>query len=68
MSSTTAVVMEFPPCDFCKEDLLTKPARFDGKTIQGPWAFMCGAHFVLYGTGLGLGIGQRLILKGEEQE
>jgi hypothetical protein len=66
MSSTTAVVMEFPPCDFCKEELVNTPARYDGKTIHGPWAYMCGAHFIILGTGVGLGIGQRLILKGEE--
>lgn len=66
MSSTSVEVKELPPCDFCKDAAITWPARFDGKTINGAWAYMCGGHFVLYGTGLGLGIGQRLILKGEQ--
>lgn len=39
-------------------------ANFDGKTHSGPWAYMCGFHFDLYGVGLGLGLGQKLIVKG----
>lgn len=27
-------------CDFCK-----KPARYDAKSLMGPWAFMCEEHF-----------------------
>lgn len=27
---------EWPPCDFCKE-----PAKYDVKTIHGPWAYVC---------------------------
>lgn len=27
-------------CDFCK-----LPAKYDGKTKLGPWAFMCEKHF-----------------------
>ena len=55
-------VEKLPACDFCG-----RTARYDGKTIQGPWAYMCATHFEIYGIGLGLGKGQKLILKkGDE--
>ena len=66
MSDYTAIVAELPQCNFCEEQGYEVTARYDAKTVQGPWAYMCGAHFIVFGTGLGLGIGQRLILKGEE--
>lgn len=53
-------VDKIPECDVCPSDD-KKGAQFDGKTIHGPWAYMCGSHFRLYGTGLGLGRGQRLV-------
>lgn len=31
-------------CDFCK-----CKAMYDGKTIKGPWAYMCKEHFDLWG-------------------
>lgn len=43
-------------CNFCK----TEEAAYDGKTIYGPWAFMCKSCFAQVGTGLGLGKGQKL--------
>lgn len=42
------------------------PARYDGATVHGPWAFMCEAHFTSDGIGLGTGRGQRLILPTEK--
>jgi hypothetical protein len=61
---TEVVVPELPPCDFCQmDDGKTVPALYDGKTTEGPWAYMCGAHCSKYGMGLGTGVGQRLILK-----
>ncbi len=59
----TATVVEFPKCDFC-----SFRARYDGKTTQGPWAYMCGGHFLTDGVGLGMGRGQRLILATEKDE
>jgi hypothetical protein len=61
---TEVTVPELPPCDFCviDDDKIT-PAEYDGKTVTGPWAYMCGAHYSKYGMGLGTGVGQRLILK-----
>ena len=66
MTGTTAHVAKLPKCDFCKDDKVDKYALYDGKTINGMWAFMCDAHFALYGTGLGMGRGQRLILEEKE--
>jgi len=53
MKETKTIVKE--DCDFCG-----KNAFYDGKTIKGPWAFMCEEHFNLYGVGLGIGKGQIL--------
>jgi len=46
-----------PTCNFCEND-----AEYDGATSVGPWAYMCETHFSQYGTGLGLGVGQKLVL------
>jgi len=51
-------VTEFPKCVFCDDS-----AVYDGKTTMGPWANMCNGHFRIYGVGLGLGKGQKLIKK-----
>lgn len=63
---TTVRVDEIPPCSF-KHAVYTE-ALYDGKIKRGPWAYMCQAHFDLHGVGLGLGKGQRLILKGAKEE
>jgi len=55
---TEVVVSKLPKCDFC-----SATAQYDGKTRMGPWANMCPMHFRTYGVGLGLGRGQKLILK-----
>jgi hypothetical protein len=59
-------VTELPPCtihQLTRETVV--PARYDGATRQGPWAYMCDGCFMTYGVGLGLGRGQRLILRRE---
>lgn len=33
-------------CDICKQ-----PALYDGKTIHGPWAYMCQSCFEAIGKG-----------------
>jgi len=64
-----AVVGRLPGCDFCKDyveqGVLSKVqvARVDGKTLMGPWGFMCKRHYRLYGVGLGPGKGQKLVLQ-----
>lgn len=54
--STEVRMAEIPACSFCPE-----PAEYDGATRMGPWAYMCGRHFILVGLGLGTGRGQRLV-------
>lgn len=54
-----------PSCDFCRG---VSEAFYDGKTIHGPWGFMCEQHFQNYGIGLGTGRGQRLNVKDERDD
>lgn len=58
MSHETVIVDALPKCDFCS----IHRAQYDGRTIQGAWANMCYLHFTMYGIGLGLGKGQRLVV------
>ena len=60
----SAVVPEIPDCDLCKPTPPV-PAYADGKTTMGPWANMCKPCFDMYGVGLGLGKGQRLLTKSD---
>ncbi len=52
-----------PMCDFCAARLVEREAKYDGKTDMGPWALMCENHFQVVGVGLGLGRGQKLVVK-----
>lgn len=63
--ATEVKVSSLPPCDFCKQGGHDHAAAVDGATVLGPWANMCEEHFGIYGVGLGLGRGQRLILIAE---
>lgn len=58
---TEVTVRELPNCDFCTQQGVVKAASYDGKTSMGPWANMCTTHYRQYGTGLGLGKGQKLV-------
>ena len=58
---TEVIVLNFPECDFCSQNGISTDAEYDGKTVYGPWANMCEYHFQLYGVGLGLGRGQKLV-------
>jgi late competence protein required for DNA uptake (superfamily II DNA/RNA helicase) len=49
------------PCDVCS----SQKAEYDAKMKTGPWAYMCSECFKIYGIGLGLGMGQKLIYKNE---
>lgn len=61
MSHTETPVDQFPPCDL---DPRHGNAAYDGKVIGvSSWAFMCEECFADFGVGLGLGIGQRLVLR-----
>ena len=50
------LVSELPTCNFCGNI-----AEVDSKTVFGYWAYICCRCFKDYGTGLGLGKGQKLI-------
>jgi len=63
VTHTTTKVASLPPCDFCTEAGTTTQAAVDGKTNLGPWAYMCEMHYATHGIGLGLGRGQRLVLR-----
>jgi len=54
-------VQTLPLCDMCKG--FTTKAHYDCKTTDGPWGYLCEKHFRSNGMGLGLGLGQRLILE-----
>jgi len=43
-------------CNYCGTPF--KRFKVDGKTISGPWAWMCLSCFELKGNGLGVGRGQ----------
>jgi hypothetical protein len=62
MPHTWVVVPEIRNCDMCHQDPPV-PAYADGKTTFGPWANMCKPCFEIYGVGLGLGMGQELLLE-----
>lgn len=63
-TNTEVVVEVIPLCDLCFSS--RTPAVYDGKTKSGPWAYMCEPHFHQCGVGLGVGKGQRLVLRGSE--
>ena len=61
---TTTVVSNIPGCDICRMEFPSSepnPAVADGRTKQGPWAYMCETHLESLGVGLGVGRGQRLV-------
>lgn len=59
-------VSELPPCDICSQSGKNTPAKYDALLNLGGWGNVCETHFRQFGTGLGLGKGQELILtKGE---
>lgn len=44
-------------CDVCNKDW----SLYDAKTKMGEWAYMCLHCYKIYGIGLGLGKGQKII-------
>lgn len=57
---TEVTVSVLPPCDIHQNDQVL--AEYDAKSVMGPWAYMCKECFAVYGVGLGMGRGQRLVL------
>jgi hypothetical protein len=62
--SDTAYVATLPKCDFCKEAGTERDAKYDAKTVFGPWASMCDHHWMMNAASksLGTGIGQRYVV------
>ena len=59
MANTTTIIASIPKCDMCGK----RPAYVDGKTLYGPWAYMCQPCWIIRGVGkLGTGFGQVLEL------
>lgn len=62
---TEVEVAVLPMCDLHKALHGTEvEAVYDGKTKSGPWANMCEPCFKIHGVGLGLGVGQHLVVRG----
>ena len=61
--SESVTVDKYPMCDFCATEIVDSAARYDAKTMGGPWANMCERHFEAHGIGLGVGRGQRYLLR-----
>lgn len=61
--ATTALVDSIPPCDFCGY-----PAKYDAR-IKGlyTWGYMCDEHMFQLGSGLGEGLGQKLVLRSNNE-
>ena len=65
----SVVVSEFPPCDICRfVERRPEPrlAQYDARTHTGSWANCCAPHFVSHAGKLGLGLGQRLLIRRED--
>jgi len=60
--NTVVKVERLPACNFCG-----RVAIYDGRTKEGPWAYMCERCFPVHGKGLGLGKGQKLEITKDEQ-
>ena len=59
----TYLVDILPKCSLCALVKKNVDAEFNAKMKSGSWAFMCQCHFEAFGDGLGLGKGQRLVLR-----
>ena len=61
----TALVDELPGCDMpgCDE-----PAEYDAATRSGRWGNLCQTHFDQEGCRLGLGMGQKLVVRGSVKQ
>lgn len=56
---TTTKVSALPTCSLCER----QQAGYDAAMTFGGWAYACEGCFRRYGMGLGLGQGQRLVLR-----
>lgn len=64
---TLAVVAKLPTCDFCQEEGIERPARYDFRTRYGPWANGCAQHYEQHRAHESLGEGQgQYLMRGNE--
>lgn len=61
----TALVDELPDCDMCKVEGRTEPAEYDARirATGGRWGNLCQRHFDQFRCRLGLGMGQKLVVR-----
>lgn len=65
-SHSEVVVKTLPPCDLCEAEGRQRVATYDARIKGGTaWGYLCDDHFATKGAGLGLGIGQRLIVRAK---
>lgn len=65
-NNTEVEVLTLLNCDLClKQNQHIEKAVYDCKTTFGSWAHLCQYHFDNYGIGLGLGKGQKLVVKNQ---
>lgn len=64
MKYDVVLVEQVPNCDICIRKNDVKNAIYDAKTVFGMWGYLCEECYGKYGLGLGIGLGQRLVLKG----
>jgi hypothetical protein len=64
-------VDSLPNCDLCAYDVKEgradegSPAFADAATVMGSWAYVCEKHFRTHCLGLGVGRGQRLVVRAK---
>jgi len=62
-NNTEVKIDQTPLCDLCPP-FNPNPAKYDAKTkFTGQWGYLCEKHFKSHGIGLGLGLGQKLIVE-----
>ena len=54
-------------CSFCLAKGIMRQARFEGRTEDGDWTYMCFKHYAQHGTGMRNGNGRRLTKLEEEK-
>jgi len=57
----TAIVDKLPDCDIPECD---EPAEYDARIPGSSWANLCQKHFDDFRCSLGLGMGQKLVVRG----
>lgn len=64
---TEVLVTALPNCDFCEHyECTATPAGYNANTRHLGWAYLCETHFAALGCELGLGRGQKLVVKPRE--